>query len=118
MIKALYDAADNMVITLNIASDEKSDLKLDVNDFKNPKVNPVCIESDPIEYNGKKMSAVRYTCDEVTGTKYKNLFQDCSGVAEVNAKYMERYDVNGVPTVREGTYPQSPDKDDYLTSAI
>jgi beta-glucosidase len=116
--RALYDAADDMIITLNIASDEKCDLQLDVKDFRNPKVDPVCIKSDPIEYNGKKMFAIRYTADEVTGTKYKNLFQDCSGVAEVNATYIERYDADGVPTVKEGTYPQSPDKDDYLTSAI
>lgn len=114
----LYDAPDDMVITLNIASDEESDLNLDVDDFKNSKVDPTCIDPEPMEYNGKNMYAVLYTSDEVTGTKYKNLFQDCYGVNEVNATYMERYDVDGVPTVKEGTYPESPDKDDYFTSVI
>ncbi len=61
--RELYDAADDRVITLNVAS------------------------------------------DEVTGTKYKNLFQDCSGANEVNAIYMARHDTDGVPTVKEGTYP-------------
>jgi beta-glucosidase len=114
--RELYDAAKGMIVTLNIASDGKSNLRLGNGDFKNPTIDPTCIKYDPIEYNGKKMFAVRYTSDEVTGTKYKNLFQDCSGAAEVNAKYMSRYDVNGVPTVKSGTYPQPPEKDDYFAS--
>jgi hypothetical protein len=87
-------------------------------DFRNPIVDPDCIQYDPIEYNGAGMYAILYTSDEVTGTKYKNIFEDCTGVEEVNATYMERYDVGDIPTVREGTYPQPPESDDYFTSAI
>ncbi|MBN2028821.1 glycoside hydrolase family 3 C-terminal domain-containing protein [bacterium] len=116
--RGLFDAASDMIITLSIASEEESDMYLGQGDFRNPEVDPNCIQYDPIEYNGKSMFAIRYTSDEVTGTKYKNLFEDCIGEKEVNGVYMARYDVNGVPTVKEGTYPQSPDADDYFTSAI
>lgn len=114
----LYDARKDMIVTLNIASDSESDLTLVKGKFKNPTVDPNCIRYDEIDYSGKKMYAVRYTSDEATGTKYKNLFEDCTGVKEVNAKYLGRYDVDGVPSVKEGTYPESPLADDYKTSAV
>ena len=60
------------------------------------------------------MYAVRYTSDEVTGTKYRNWFRDCSGRTEVNAKYMARHDVDGIPSVKPGTYPQPPEKDEFV----
>jgi hypothetical protein len=51
---------------------------------------------------------ILYTADEVTGTAYENRFADASGEDIVSAKYMQRVDIDGVPTVKEGTYPVSP----------
>lgn len=116
--RKLYFKPDDRVITLNVASGMKADLKLKNGKFSNPHADPACIKYDPVVYGGKKMYAVRYTSDEVTGTKYRNWFGDCSGRAEVNAVYMARQDAGGVPTVKPGTYPQSPEKDAYVTSVI
>ena len=116
--RRLYFTPDERVIILNVASDEKAGLNLKYGKFKNPSVDPACIKYDPVEYNGKKMYAVRYTSDEVTGTKYRNWFEDCTGTTEVNAKYLARRDVDGIPSVKPGTYPRSPEKDEFVTSVI
>ena len=116
--RKLYFEPDDRVITLAIASKLKANLKLKQGKLSNPHADPGCIKYDPVVYGGKKMHAVRYTSDEATGTKYRNWFEDCSGRAEVNAVYMARQDVNGIPSVKPGTFPQSPEKDKYVTSVI
>ena len=58
---------------------------------------------------------VFFRADEVTGTPYRNLFTgseedgwrfDARGTALENIVYIHRVDLDGVPTVAEGTYPQ------------
>ena len=55
-----------------------------------------------------------FTHDEVTGTPYRNLFTgsdeigwrfDAKGTEQENVIYLHRMDVDGKPTVAEGTYP-------------
>ena len=115
--RKLCFSPDNSVITLALASNEKCDLKLGYGKLKNPLANASCIVYKPMEYGGGKKFAVMYTSDEVTGTKYRNLFSDCSGIREVNAIYLSRIDINGVPSVKPGTYPRSPEADNFLSSA-
>jgi beta-glucosidase len=116
--RKLYFKPDDRVITLNVASGLKADLKLKNGKLSNPYADPGCIKYDQVVYGGEKMYSVRYTSDEVTGTLYRNWFDDCSGRAEVNAVYMARQDVDGIPSVKSGTYPKSPEKDEYVTSVI
>ena len=56
-----------------------------------------------------------FTQDEVTGQKYRNLFTgseekgwrfDARGTEKEHIVYLHRTDVNGVPTVAAGTYPE------------
>lgn len=74
---------------------------------------------DNIEYEtlpGHVLTAL-YTADEVTGTAYKNLFADAAGIGEVTEGYLARVDVNGVPTVKDGTFPAGPDGTETLDLA-
>ena len=58
-----------------------------------------------------------YFADELTGTQYQNAFDedtymyvcDEEGNSLISTVYLERYDEEGVPTVKEGTYPTAPD---------
>ena len=59
---------------------------------------------------------MRFTHDEVTGTPYRNLFTgndqegyrcDARGTEQEHIVYLHRKDVNGVPTVAEGTFPET-----------
>ncbi len=58
-----------------------------------------------------------YFANELTGTEYENAFDedtymhvvDEDGNQFVSTVYMERYDEDGVPTVKEGTYPTAAD---------
>ncbi|MCD8023160.1 MAG: fibronectin type III-like domain-contianing protein [Lachnospiraceae bacterium] len=74
------------------------------------------LNGDGIEYEtveGHVLTAL-YTQDEKTGTAYVNLFDDASGIGEVTEGYLCREDVNGVATVKEGTFPESPDGTETL----
>lgn len=60
---------------------------------------------------------VLFAHDEVTGTPYRNLFTgsdrdgwrfDAKGTEKENIVYLHRVDVDGVPTVAPGTYPEYP----------
>ncbi len=59
---------------------------------------------------------ILFTCDEVTGTPYRNLFTgsdsagwrfDARGTELENIVYIHRMDIDGVPTVAPGTYPEN-----------
>lgn len=59
---------------------------------------------------------VRFLADEVTGTAYRNLFTgsdeagwtfDAHGTEKENIVYIHRVDLDGVPYVAPGTYPQN-----------
>jgi beta-glucosidase len=60
-------------------------------------------------YTYNVAETVIYDKDEVTGTEYASQFGYGEGIGEVTEGYMHRIDVDGVPTVEEGTYPESPD---------
>ncbi len=58
-----------------------------------------------------------FMTDEVTGTPYRNLFTgseakgwryDAHGTEKENIVYLHRIDIDGVPTVAPGTYPEYP----------
>ncbi len=75
------------------------------------------------DFAGKYITAderggVVYNADEATGGAYTRLFEDCEGKVEVNAQYMQRLDVDGVPTVKPGTYPVSPKAENYYHSVL
>lgn len=59
---------------------------------------------------------LRFTHDEVTGTPYRNLFTgseqegyrfDARGTEKEHIVYLHRTDVDGVPTVAPGTFPET-----------
>lgn len=59
---------------------------------------------------------LRFTHDEVTGTPYRNLFTgseqegyryDARGTEKAHIVYLHRRDIDGVPTVAEGTFPET-----------
>lgn len=62
-----------------------------------------------------------YRADEVTGYAYSNLFSDgktdASGIGEVTDGYLHREDVDGIPTVAAGTYPEAPTGEETLDLA-
>lgn len=69
------------------------------------------------DYLDEEHGAYLYFADELTGTEYENAFEedtymyvcDEEGNKFVSTVYMERYDEDGVPTVKEGTYPTAAD---------
>lgn len=109
--RELYWAEDSdMVLRVNILSGEEADISIAADSLSNPDADASSILYDE--------AAVLYTSDEATGTKYKRLFEGIEGYEEVGAVYMEREDVDGIPTVKEGTFPTSPEESDYQTSVL
>ena len=59
-------------------------------------------------FKADEKGGIVYTADEKTGVAYENRFADAKGDDIVSAKYLERIDVDGVPTVKDGTFPVAP----------
>ncbi|MCI7813203.1 MAG: glycoside hydrolase family 3 C-terminal domain-containing protein [Lachnospiraceae bacterium] len=80
-------------------------------------VDETSLDETYATYLDEEHGAYLYFADELTGTEYENAFDedtymyavDEEGNQFVSTVYMERYDEDGVPTVKEGTYPTAAD---------
>lgn len=116
-----FDKESDKTLSISIAYGDgaDSDLAIAKESLSNPDADASCIlYEDVSETMGMEAYSILYTSDEATGTKYKRLFEGVEGYEEVGAIYMEREDIDGVPTVKEGTYPTSPEESDYKTSIL
>lgn len=113
------DSTQKISICIGCEENADSDFVIAKDSLKNPSADEECILYDDVsEFMGMEAYSILYTSDEATGTKYKRLFEGIEGYEEVGAVYMEREDTDGIPTVKEGTYPTSPDESDYQTSIL